>query len=320
MGLFPKHAAEYVMQCGIPIGPQSKIYVVDPQSGHGSDSNTGLSFKSPLATLAAAEDLCVANHNDVVLLVGGPTGNALAEALAWDKAYTHLVGMSAPLAMGQRCRVTGSAALDLASLITFSGAGCICKNVQFQNGSDAAAIKAAVIVSGSYCYFENCQFGLTHATAASTSGSYALGVTGSENTFVNCAIGNDTVLRAGTNVMGELSLTGGAGRNVFKDCRFLTWSETAGKFLVTEGSTAGGTARWNEFENCIFQNFWSDNTSNLDNAFDLVATAGASTYNVILRGACQLVNVAGWADVATWIHTSDVNGAATYGIDVAPST
>lgn len=318
MGLFPKLAAEYAVQAGIPIGPETKIYIVDPQ--HGSDSNPGTSFKLPLLTLAAAEDLCVANHNDTVLLVGGPTGNALAAALAWDKAYTHLIGLSAPLAMGQRCRVTGSAALDLASLITFSASGCICKNVQFQNGSDANAAKNAVIVSGSYCYFENCQFGLTHATAASHASSAPLALSGSECLFVNCAIGNDTVLRAGTNTLGELSITGGAGRNAFKGCRFLTYSETAGKFLVTEASTAGGTARWNEFEDCIFQNFSENNAVNLSNAFDLVTIAGSNTYNIVLRGACQLVNVDGWADVVTYIHAPDVNGAATYGLDVAPST
>lgn len=303
---------------GIPRGPHSRVFIVDPQ--HGSDTNDGLSLNTPLLTLAAAEDLCVANHNDCVAIIGGPTSNALTESLAWDKAYTHLVGLSGPLSMGQRCRVGGSAALDLSTLITFSGAGCIVKNIQFQNGSDEAAVHSAAVVSGSYCYFENCQFGLTHATAASASGSYALGLTGSENTFVNCCIGNDTVLRAGTNVMGELSITGGAGRNSFQHCRFLTWSETAGKFLVTEGSAAGGTARWNEYEACVFQNYSENWATTLTNAFDLVADAGATTFNVVLRGHDnQLVGVTGWADVVTHIHTPGAAGTATYGVDTAPA-
>lgn len=314
MGLFPNQNFEYatIAHMGIPRGKNSQIFIVDPQTG--SDSNTGRSFSSPLLTVAAAEDLCAANQNDVVVLVGGPTSNALATALAWDKAYTHLVGLSGPLAMGQRCRVGGSAALDLASLITFSANGCICRNVQFQNGSDAAAIKAAVIVSGSYCYFENCQFGLTHETAASTSGSYALGVTGSENTFVNCCVGNDTILHAGTNVMGALSMSGTAARNSFQRCRFLVYSETAGKFVVTDASAN----RWHEYEDCVFQNFSANWATTLSNAFDL--SAGAPTYNVILRGKCQLVGITGWADVATYVHTPGANGAGTYGIDVAPTT
>lgn len=318
MGLFPKSAAEYVMQAGIPLGPYSKIFVVDPQSGHGSNSNPGTSFKAPLATVNAAAALCTANHNDCVLVVGGPTGNALTAAITWP-AYTHLVGLSAPKAVGQRCRVTGSTALDLAALITFSGAGCMVKNIQFQNGSDAAAIKNAVVVSSDYNHFENCQFSLTHATAASTSGSAALALSGSENSFVGCAIGNDTVLRAGTNVVGELSITGGAGRNTFDNCRFLSWSETAGKYLVTEATAAGGTARWNEYNNCLFQNYSENWLVTLTNAFDLVADAGATTHNTILRGACQLVGITGWGDVLTHIHTPGVNGTATYGIDTAPA-
>lgn len=296
---------------GIPLGKASKVFYVD--SVNGLDTNSGRSIEHPFLTLEAAYAACTTGANDCVCLVQSATSNALAATLTWSKSYTHLIGLSAPKAMGQRCRVGGSADLDLATLITFSGSGCLIKNIQFQNGSDAAAIKSAAVVSGSYNHFENCQFGLTHATAASTSGSYALGLTGSENTFINCCVGNDTVVHAATNTVGVLSISGDASRNEFKKCRFLVASETAGKFLVTDASAG----RWHEYEDCVFQNFSANWATTLTNAFDL--NAGSPTYNVILRGMCQLVGVTGWADVLTYIHTPGVAGTATYGVDTAPA-
>jgi len=71
MSLFPKSAESYQALTGIPRGPNSDIYIVDPQTG--SDSNPGTTFEAPLATILAAYNKCVANQNDTVLLVGGPT-------------------------------------------------------------------------------------------------------------------------------------------------------------------------------------------------------------------------------------------------------
>ncbi len=311
--LFPKQADEFAVIADLPRGPNSNIYVVDPQSG--SDSNPGTSLKTPLATITAALAKCTANQNDVVLLVGGPTSNMMAAALDWNKAYTHLIGLSAPKAMGQRCRVGGSAALDLDNLITFSAAGCIVRNVQFQNGSDANAEKHAVTISGSYGWFENCQFGLTHATAVSHASSCAVVLSGSENTFKNCVIGNQTVTRAGTNTIGELSILTAARRNEFVGCEFQTCSETAGKFLVTIADDT-----WTTFRDCAFSNFSPNWVTTLTDAMDLPTVAGALTYNVILLGSNQLIGITGWADVATKIHTQGVYGTATYGVDTAPAT
>jgi hypothetical protein len=203
-------AEKYVVLHGIPRGPLSKVYVVDPLNG--SDNNVGTSFKSPLATLAAAENMCVANQNDVVLLIGGPTANALSASLVWDNGYTHLIGLSADLpGTGQRCRVTGSAAADLAYLVDFQGAGCIVKNVQFFNGGDLDADAGAVIVSGGRNYFKNCFFaGMGHATPAARAGSYSLKLTGDECTFEKCTIGLATILRSAAKT--ELWMTGECNR------------------------------------------------------------------------------------------------------------
>lgn len=311
MSLFPKGASEYLALIGVPRGPNSQIFVVDPQVG--SDSNPGTSFAAPLATVLAAYNKCTANQNDCVVLVGGPTGNALTAALTWSKAYTHLVGLSADLpGIGQRCRVTGSAAADLTSLVTFSGDGCIVRNVQFYNGADANADQGAVVVSGNRCHFQNCFFiGMQHATPAARAGSYSLDVSGSENYFQDCAIGADTIIRAAAN--GELVLSG--SKNTFRRCKFLSYAETAGKGLVKYVNSVAGI---NFFEDCIFYNLWTNWTDNLDNAF-LVSGTGA-THHVVLNGNCQLVGVDGWGDTVTRFYVAGPQPNAGYGVSTNPTT
>ena len=323
MSLFPKNAAEYLVQQGIPVGPQSKVFVVDAQTGHGSDSNPGTSFKAPLATLAKAISLCTANHYDAILLVGGPTANAVSTTAVTLPAYTSLVGMGPANSIGQRCRVTGTATAstgDLANLITF-GAGAIVKNIKFSNGSDYAAVTTAATVSGSYCTFENCQFELGHTTALSTSGSNVMALSGSENTYVNCTFGNDTVLWGAANTGANLVMTGGAARNNFIHCRFLSYCETAGKYQVSYADAGSGNERYNEFESCLFTNFSVNYAATLANAFDVPAVAGSSTYAIILRGSDnQLVGIDGWADVPTKVWSPGLKGTSTYGVATAVNT
>lgn len=312
MSLFPRQASEYLALQGIPAGPSSNIYVVDPVNG--SDSNTGLSFKTPLATVQAAYAKCTADQNDVVLMVGGATASAIEEAITWSKSYTHLIGLSSNLpGVGQRCRITGSTSVDATELVTFSGNGCIVRNIQFYNGADADADSGAVVVSGDRNEFTNCFFaGMAHATPGARAGSYSLTVSGEENLFERCTVGLDTIIRAAAN--SELIVASGATRNVFRDCRFQSYAETAGKFLV---NIADGADRWTEFKDCIFQNFWTNKADNLDNAFNMDTS---STHYTILRGINQLVGVDGWADTVTHIHQCQFAPNAGAGVNTAVTT
>lgn len=314
MGLYPKKLSEYLALTGIPRGPLSRVFIVDPQ--HGDDDNNGLTWDKPKLTLEAAEDDCVANHNDCVVLVGGPTGNALAAAVAWDKAYTHLVGLSAPLpGMGQRARVTGSAAVDATQLLTISGDGSIFQNVQFFNGADADAEAVAAIVGGGRNYFKNCFFaGMGHATSGAHAGGCSLQVSGSENYFEDCTIGLDTVLRAAVNY--QLKVSG--ARNRFKHCDIRSYCETAGAFLV-QIDNSGGDLRETIFDDTLFFNYTANWANGIDNVFDM--PAGGNTHYVILRGLCQLVGVnSGWADVVTRIYGSAPAPNAGMGISTQPTT
>jgi len=316
MSLFPKAVNEYLALVGIPRGPYTNIFIVDPVNG--SDSNPGKTFEAPLKTLEAAYALCTTNQHDTVLMVSGATADNPAAAIDWAKDYTHLIGLSGDLAgVGQRCRVVGTAALDLSYIVDFQGDGCIVKNIQFYQGADAAADTGAVKVSGDRNYFENCFFaGMGHATAAARAGSYSLKLTGAECTFKRCSIGMASMVRAAANT--ELWMTGECNRNKFIDCEFISWSVTAGKFLVKLDASAVPYTL--QFENCLFNNLNSNNGASGTALTNAISDAATPMHHIILRGDNPLVGASGWADTVTYIYGAGAVPAAGYGIAVNPTT
>ena len=310
MSLFPRRLREYLTIIGVPLAKYSQVYVVDPVNG--SDSADGLSPATALASVEAAYAKCVADQHDTVVMVSGDTADNPTAAITWSKDYTHLIGLSSDLAgVGQRCRIVGTAALDLTPVITFSGNGCIVRNIQFYNGKDADTDSGCVVVSGSRCHVKNVFVaGMAHATPAARAGSYSLKVTGAENLFEDCAVGLDTVLRAAANT--ELWLSTGSARNTFRHCRFFSYSETAAKMLVK----IDDMDRWVEFDDCVFHNFSVNWAASLTNAFNVSA---ASTHQVILRGRNQLVGVTGWSDTLTHVYSCDAAPNNGFGVSVNPA-
>ena len=314
MGLYPKAVTEYLALMGIPRGPNSNVYIVDPING--SDSNLGTTFQKPLLTVAAAYALCTTNQNDVVLLVGGPTANTPAAAIDWAKDYTHLIGLSADLpGVGQRCRIVGSAAVDSAYVVDFQGDGCIVKNIQFYQGNDAAADSGAAKISGDRNHFVNCFFaGMGHATAAGRSGSYSLKLTGAENAFERCTIGLATQCRTAANT--ELWLTGECNRNQFRDCDIVSWSVTAGKFLVKLDASAVPYTL--TFRDCIFSNLNSNNGASGTVLTDAISDAATPMHHIYLHN-CLGEGFTGWADTATYIFSANAAPNNGFGLGLNPA-
>lgn len=312
MGLFPRNINEYLAIQGIPRGPYSQVFLVDPVNG--SDSNPGTSVKAPLASVEAAYAKCVTDQHDTIVMIAGATGNTLAASITWSKNYTHLIGWSHEMSMGQRCRILGSAASDLTPLVTFSGAGCIVKNIQFYNGKDADSDSGCVIVSGARNYFKNCFIvGMQHATPAARAGSYSLKVTGSEDYFEDCTIGYDSITR-GAGEPPELWLATGCSKAVFKHCRILTRSETATASVVKIDAEPLGYV---EFEDCIFVNTSTNWATSLTDCFTITS---AQTHYIALRGNNQLVGITGWADTPTRMYQNLPQPHNTGGTNVAPTT
>jgi len=259
MSLYPRNLNEYVASMGIPRGPKSKAFIYDPVNG--SDSNPGTTWQVPLKSLEAAEALCTANQHDCVLALAGATADNPTATIAWDKSYTHLIGVGSELpGLGQRSRVVNASATIMhGPVITFSGNGCIVKNIQFGNEHDGSAdATGVVLVTGERNYFKNVFFMVPFETTAA---SYSLKITdGGENVFENCTIGQHTVVR--TAATHGLWMALGAGeanptRNKFIHCEFLSWSSVTTHALVTIETDVSVEAFTVQFENCLFSNIVS---------------------------------------------------------------
>lgn len=299
MGLFPRNLNEYVAQMGVPRGPDSQAYLVDPVDG--SDSNNGKSWEKPLASLEAAEDLCVGDQNDAVLFLGGDSADNPTAAIAWDKDFTHLIGLSSDVyGVGQRCRVVMKAATAVTPVITFSGNGCIVKNMQFNQEKATGAASGVVIVTGQRCYFENVFFMCpTSATAA----SYSLKVSGGENVFKRCTIGQHTLAR--TAATRGLWLYKGAGdchRNKFVDCEFLSWASGGGTahVLVYTDVDIDVEVFTAQFENCLFANLVP---ATLAVAID--DNCAETDHRLIMRGHNDVLGCTAVADPLTYVYCPD---------------
>lgn len=287
MSLFPKAIDEYLVLEGVPRGPNSNVYFVDAATG--SNSYAGTSWKFPLATIAAAYAKCTDGQNDVVLVLGAASGNTLSAALVWSKSYTHLIGMCAPTRTGQRARIFQLSTLTGASpLITFSGQGCIVKNLYIFQGVNDATSLIDVSVTGGRNYFENVHFAGSGHSAQAIDGGHSLKLDGAEeNTFVNCTFGVDTV--DAVDGVAPVLMDSEAHRNTFIDCIFRIRVAAGDTAAFVEVADATGIDRDTLFKNCTFINNSATSTAS---AFSIPAGMGAP--RKLLLQDCMGVGITKW--------------------------
>jgi len=312
MGLFPKNLNEYVAGMGIPRGPKSKVFMVDTVNG--SDSNPGTNWLNPLKSLEAAEDLCTGDQHDVVLFLSGDTADNPAAAIGWDKDYTHLVGLSSNVyGLGQRCRVVMLAATITTPVITFSGNGCIVKNIQFNQEKATGAASGVAIVTGSRNFFENVFF---MAPTSATAASYSLKMSGSENVFNRCTIGQLTNFRSAATYGLWLHGATAVSRNKFVKCEFLAWSggspSTHAHVFVDSGIVTIPWVTW--FEDCLFHNNYGGGTIQAQ-AIDDDSTA--TGHQIVLRGHNDFLGCTAVADTLTYIFTAEAGTGTQSGLLMA---
>lgn len=291
MALFPKNLNEYVASLGVPRGPLSKAYIVDPVNGN--DNNVGTNWLHPLKTLEAAEDLCVGDRHDAVLFLSGDTADNPSAAITWDKDYTHLIGLSSGLyGLGQRCRVVMLAATAVTPVITFSGNGCIVKNMQFYNEKAAGSAAGCVIVTGLRNEFHNVFFMSPVATDAA---SYSLKLSGSENLFYRCTIGQLTNPRTGASYGLWVNGAGTVSRNKFVKCEFLSWGYDATHAHVRFDANMAAVPHTTWFEDCLFHHVGTT----LNMAIDDNSTA--ADHQIVFRGHNDVLNATAVGDVLTYM-------------------
>lgn len=296
---------KYLNVLDLPLGPKSKTYLVDPVNG--SDSNTGTNLDQPLKTLEAAEDKCVANQHDAVLFLAGATADNPAASVTWDKSYTHLVGIGSLLpGLGNRSRVVMLAATGVTPVITFSGNGCIVKNMQFNQEKATGSASGVAIITGQRNLFENVFFMTpTSATAA----SYSAKISGGENTFKRCTFGQHTNVRsaASRNVWLHKG-DGDCHRNKFIDCEFLSWSSGATTHVLVYTDVDIDVEVFTAFfENCLFANIGPSTL-----AVGIDDNCATTDHRIYLRGqencfaGCTAI-----ADPLTYVLKAEVSGTAS---------
>lgn len=292
--------ADLVFQLGgapaglnLPIAPGGTWYWVDPANG--STGNDGLAPVSdnaghgPLATVGAAYAKCTAGHHDVIALIEADAASNETAAITWSKDYTHLVGFCAPVREGQRARLT-CGANDLTPFVTISATGCVFANVRIWQGRDDNDTLINVSVTGARNYFSNVHFaGGGHATQAVDGGASLHINGGSENRFVECTIGVDTI-SAGSGMAGlVVAAAGGAARNAFERCNFVLHAGNAGAIFV-ELLGNGGLDRYLLFRDCLFVNL---SATAMTSAFAVASGFDANNKRVLLKD-CALIGATDW--------------------------
>lgn len=244
------------------MGDGSKAFFVHGSAGLAA--NSGTSPDQPLKTITQAYAKCTSGNGDVVYVLNNGASSATVRdvALVWAKNNTHLIGLCAP-AINNRARistVSGSTDVDAYTpYLTLSGNGCIISNISwFQGNSEDAKASVGILCSGERNYFSRVSI-ITGAHAnQGDENTVNLQLTGSENVFEDCYIGQDTAA-VGFNSKVWANVRFGAGaadeatRNVFRRCIFPMYANDTEPFFIYAPTTSD-TQRWNLFENCEFLN------------------------------------------------------------------
>lgn len=273
---------------------QGNVFYVRPRTG--SDGQDGRTPQTAFKTLATALDACVANQNDVVYLMA--EGNASADttdyqatALNWNKDMVHLIGVGASPFIGQRARIAQlSTVKTIEDLFTVSADNCVIANIAVFQGvaTSTATSPRAMVVSGERNLIMNCQISGNGDTGGSmdTAGARSLAVTGAENTFKDCYIGLDTVIRA--TQTAEITV-GNVARTIFERCFINTYTSLSTFKAVTYTAP-------DRF--ILFKDGLINAVLNITSA---VAPTGALAAATSVNGQILVINnpVSGFADVAT---------------------
>jgi len=280
-----------------------KWYFCDPT--HGTANADGTSPETACSNLKTVYDKCRDGYNDGVIFIGGATAYNPAAAFDWSKNYTHLLGASSSVpGKGQRCRVVALAATALTQAMTISGAGCVFKNIQFNNETASGAVGSAV-VSGLRNRFDNCFF--MNPTSVTTQ-AWALKVTGSESAFVRCSIGQMTNSRSTSSIGLLLATT--ANSLKFIGCEFQSWSDQTAHIPVKIDSSITSEGWQIQFEDCLFQNL-----GNAALAYAIVDGATDTYHQIIFRGNNNLfVKITAVSDTLAKTYVADTKTSSTSGL------
>ena len=309
---------------GLPLF-NGNIYFVDAVNG--SDGNTGQA-NNPFASIGQAYTKMVDGHNDVCVIVGDGSTAAtqrLSATLTWAKDACHLIGMTAPVPIASRARIStaSGATTNLSPLVTVTAQGCIFANFSvFQGVGQAATDEQCWLEQGQRNYYLNVHIGgIGSANGAARAGSYNLKLYGaSELYFRNCTIGLDTTTRsaANSNVLLRKNASAVAStRNIFENCYFPMMTSAATPIFI-DANESGGIDRFALFKNCFFDNAVNSTSTAITAAVAFHASQGGT----VVMDNCTLVGANDYtaSDTATVKVAGPVPNGDTSGMAVSADT
>lgn len=297
-------------------------YFVDGKVG--AAGNSGKQPNKAFDTLLTAYNACTSGAGDGICILSRTDSSysyssELSAVIDWTKYGITLYGVAAQTGYFSRARiVNATASTSLAYLINVSGQNNRFYNVHMNNGGSNALALGCLIVSGNRNYFNNCHLiGGSHATPGATALCNSLSVMASELTFDECTFGTNSTIHAQANAPIQFTTTQ-QGQNIFRRCRVISKSSTAGHGGINLVGTTVMNG-WTEFHDCTFTNFSA--TGGACTALTKVVIGSAQTDCGLLMHNCTEVGWAAWSVLASKVYVgcSGETAAGAGGIATAPA-
>lgn len=295
---FPKGITSY----GVPVVgaqglmTQGKSYFVDPTNGN--DSYDGKTPATAKATLTAGEELLTANQNDVLYYMAGSSSISLSATLTWDKNYTHLVGVCAPVNVSQRARIfQTSDVTGLDPLINITASGCSFRNFYVNQGVADATSKICVQVTGDRNYFENVCFNGIGNNTMDVDEATCLKLNGANYCrFVNCFFGSHATNAGSAATNSEIWMDGETSQCTFEDCIITRRIEHETNHVLVQVEDATGFGAFMLFKRCLFM-YTSVNQAYTGGSVFEIPSISSKTRVIILQ---DCMAVAGDTSATDW--------------------
>jgi len=275
-----------------------KEYFLDPTDG--KDTNKGKTPTSAFKTLTAAKAVMV--DGDHLTLIGLADAINLSANMDWNLNGCVFDGYCAPLFTGKRARIQQLSSATTMNLFTVSGYGNIFRNLRFFHGVADATSLVCMTVTGQRNLFVNCEISGIGDAAMNVANAASLVIDGgSENAFIYCYIGLDTIGR-GANP-NEIVFKNAATRNLFDCCHIVAYLNSgATAYSLVKILTGTGIDRWQKFRNCLFQTDSENQTVTMASAFSI--PSGIVQGKIILEGADTMLLTDGSTGSGAWDSNS----------------
>jgi len=240
-------------------------------------------------TPAKAEAAMEGYRNDVMLVA--PGSYAGTTSLAWDKDYSHAIGLAGPRSWsdyGEPGVSMYTTTAAQANFINITGDYCQFHGINFANNGANTGNLSAVLLNGYGGIMKGCSFDGAMNTTNCVAAAAAVYVHSSAHDYVfeDCRIGDASWFTRDSANCGQLSFTGTNSYNgLFKKCLFQMSSATATCALVRVASN-NGLRLDTIFDNCIFVNENTNWGGNLNQVFYQNGQA-QTTCRILLKDCCM---------------------------------